>query len=241
VQSTLLFVNYSLEHLIWILLGIASTVFWIWLGRKQSNEPSQQRIGLIQSLVPATLWIVLSLYMLFFETPVNWGLVLPFHVCYFINLLLPFMLWQRSFFLFEITYYMVMGGCAQALITPDLHHSFPHFINFRYFIVHMGLVQSILYAIFVYRFRPTWTSFGRAFLWTNIYFVFILGVNYLLGTNFMYLSKKPPNPTLLDLFGDWPWYIVGGEFLCLIMFTLVMLPFTGMSRLRRSEDTAAPN
>ncbi len=120
---------------------------------------------------------------------------------------------------------MVMGGCIQALITPDLKHSFPHYINFRYFFIHMGLVQSILYAVMVYKFRPTWTSFGRAFLWANIYFVFVLGINYLLGTNFMYLSKKPPVPTLLDLFGEWPWYILGGEFLCLMMFTLVMLPF----------------
>lgn len=219
------FHNYSSEHYIWLAIGVASTVFWIWLGKKQSTELGQQRIGLIQSLIPALLWIALSLYMIFFVRPLDLGLVLPFHACYFINLLLPFMLWRRSFFLFEITYYMVMGGCIQALFTPDLHFGFPHYINFRYFVVHMGLAQSILYAVFVYRFRPTWRSFGRAFLWINIYFVFVLGINYLLGTNFMYLRHKPNAPTLLDLFGEWPWYIVGGEFLCLVMFTLVMLPF----------------
>jgi len=219
------FHNYSSEHYIWLAIGVASTVFWIWLGKKQSTELGQQRIGLIQSLIPALLWIALSLYMIFFVRPLDLGLVLPFHACYFINLLLPFMLWRRSFFLFEITYYMVMGGCIQALLTPDLHFGFPHYINFRYFVVHMGLAQSILFAVFVYRFRPTWRSFGRAFLWINIYFVFVLGINYLLGTNFMYLRHKPNAQTLLDLFGEWPWYIVGGEFLCLIMFTLVMLPF----------------
>ncbi len=219
------FQNYSTEHFVWLTIGAMSAIFWIWLGKKQTTELDQRRIGLIQSLIPAVLWIGISIYLIFFERPVDLGLVLPFHICYFINLLLPVMLWRRSFFLFEITYYMVMGGCIQALITPDLKHSFPHHINFRYFFIHMGLVQSTLYAVFVYRFRPTWQSFGRAFLWANIYFVFVLGVNYLLGTNFMYLSKKPPTPTLLDLFGEWPWYIVGGEFLCLMMFTLVMLPF----------------
>ncbi len=234
------FHNYSSEHYIWLAIGVTSTLFWIWLGKKQSTELGQQRIGLIQSLIPALLWIVLSLYMIFFVRPLDLGLVLPFHACYFINLLLPFMLWQRSFFLFEITYYMVMGGCIQALLTPDLHFGFPHYINFRYFVVHMGLAQSILYAVFVYRFRPTWRSFGRAFLWINIYFVFVLGINYLLGTNFMYLRHKPNAPTLLDLFGDWPWYIVGGEFLCLVMFTLVMLPFAFDKKGELNSKTAKP-
>ncbi|MFN0036536.1 MAG: TIGR02206 family membrane protein [Saprospiraceae bacterium] len=219
------FQSYSPEHFIWLVLGVASTVFWIWLGRKQTTELGQRRIGLIQSLIPAGLWVAISLYMLFAESPVELTLVLPFHISYFINLLLPFMLWRRSFFLFEITYYMVMGGCIHSLLTPALEQAFPHYLNFRFFVVHMGLLQSILYAIFVYRFRPTWQSFGRAFLWVNIYFVFVLGINYLLGTNFMYLNRKPPNASLLDLFGEWPWYIIGGEFLCLMMFTLVMLPF----------------
>lgn len=232
------FVNYGQEHFIWLTLGVASTIFWIWLGKQQPNERAQQRIGLIQSLIPAVLWIALSIYMALFERLLNLGLVLPFHVCYFINLLLPVMLWQRNYFLFEVTYYMVMGGCIQALLTPDLKFSFPHFLNFRYFIVHMGLAQSVLYAVFVYRFRPTWRSFGRAFLWINLYFVFILGVNHLLGTNFMYLRQKPDGPTLLDLFGEWPWYIVGGEFLCLVMFTLVMLPFALKKPLKPVEKMA---
>lgn len=219
------FKSYGVEHFVWLALGAASTIFWIWLGKKQTSELGQRRIGVLQSLIPAGLWVLVSLYMLLFERPLDWDLILPFHISYFINLVLPFMLWRRSFFLFEITYYIVMGGCIQSLLTPALQHGFPHYLNFRFFVVHMGLLQSILYAIFVYGFRPTWQSFGRAFLWTNIYFVFVLGINYLLGTNFMYLSKKPANPSLLDLFGEWPWYIVGAEFLCLMMFTLVMLPF----------------
>lgn len=102
---------------------------------------------------------------------------------------------------------------------------FPHHINVRYFFIHIGLVQSILYAALVYKFRPSWRSLGKAFLWSNYYFACVVGINYLLNTNFMYLRQKPLTPSLLDLFGEWPWYIVGGEFLCLLMFTIVMLPF----------------
>ena len=181
VYSTFLFVpdfqRYNSEHLLWIFAGMASAYFWIWLGKKQTTDLGERRIGLIQSLIPAGLWIVLSLYMALFEQPVDLNLVLPFHISYFMNLLLPIMLWRRSFFLFEITYYMVMGGCIWSLLTPALEHGFPHYLNFRFFVVHIGLLQSILYAIFVYGFRPSWQSFGRAFLWTNIYFVLVLGIN----------------------------------------------------------------
>jgi hypothetical integral membrane protein (TIGR02206 family) len=239
VHSLLLFVpdfvRYSPEHFIWLAVGVVSTIFWIWLGKKQPDEMGQRRIGLIQSLIPAGLWVVLSIYMVIFERPVNLDLVLPFHISYFMNLLLPFMLWRRSFFLFEITYYMIMGGCIQSLLTPALEHSFPHYLNLRFFVVHLGLLQSVFYAIFVYKFRPTWQSFGRAFLWSNIYLVFILGVNYLLGTNFLYLSKKPAQASLLDLFGEWPWYLIGAEFLCLMMYTIVMLPFA----LSKTEEKPA--
>lgn len=225
MHAFLLFYNYSIEHFGWLAMGISSCLFWISLGRLQGSDLGKRRIGLIQSLIPVGLWVVFAVYMTLFERPLDMGLLLPFHVCYFINLMLPFMLWQRSFFLFEITYFMVMGGCIQALITPDLKLSFPHYLNVKYFMVHIGLVQSTLYAVFVYGFRPTWKSLGKGFLAINVYFVAVLGINFLLGTNFMYLSRKPEAPTMLDLFGEWPWYIVGGEFLCLIMFTLVMLPF----------------
>ena len=74
------FQSYSLEHLLWLVAGVASTIFWIRLGKKQTTELGERRIGLIQSLIPAGLWILISLYMVLFERPVDLGLVLPFHV-----------------------------------------------------------------------------------------------------------------------------------------------------------------
>ena len=235
------FFSYGQEHFLWLLGGACSTIFWIWLGRRQAHEHGQRRIGLIMSLIPATLWACLSVYMILNANPVDLGLVLPFHVCYFINLLIPVLMWKRSYFLFEIFYFMVMAGCVQALITPDVQYAFPHFMNVRYFTIHICLAQSMLYAIFVFDFRPSWNSLKKSFLWSNIYFAFIIVVNAILDTNFMYLRRKPNAATLLDLFGDWPWYIIGAEFLALALFTLVMLPFALpqwlAARSAKSEQT----
>lgn len=219
------FVSYGAEHFLWLAAGVASMIVWIWLGARQTTDLGRRRIGLIQSLIPAVIWLSSSAWLAFHMDPPNLDLILPFHICYFLNLLLPVMLWRRNYFLFEVSYFMVMAGCIQALLTPDLQTTFPDHYNVRYFFVHIGLAQSILYAIVVYRFRPTWRSLGKSLLWSNIYFVFVAALNWSLGTNFMYLCHKPPSPTMLDLFGDWPWYILGGEVLALVLFSVVMLPF----------------
>ncbi len=219
------FTSYGTEHASWLILGMISIIGAIWFGRRQKSEASKQKIGLAIAMVPVVIWSLVSLYLVITERPIPLSLVLPFHVCYAINLLMPIMLWRRSYALFEVCYFIVMAGCIQALFTPDMQTTFPDYINIRYFVTHIGLVQSILYAIFVFKFRPTWRGLLKAFLWTNVYFVFVMGINTLLGTNFMFLKAKPPSPNILDFFGEWPWYILGAECLALVLFVVVMLPF----------------
>lgn len=219
------FVSYGAEHLSWIIAGVASALFWIILGMKQTSLENKRRVGLAMSMIPVVLWVSISIYIVLHVRPVDLGLVLPFHVCYFLNMLMPVMMWRQSYSLFEVSYFMVMAGSLQALLTPDLQTVFPDYMNIRYFFIHIGLPQSILFAIFVYGFRPTWSSLGKAFMWMNVYLVFVSVVNLTLGTNFMYVCRKPNAPTLLDIFGDWPWYLIGGELLALVLFTVVMMPF----------------
>jgi uncharacterized membrane protein YwaF len=47
----------------------------------------------------------------------------------------------------------------------------------------------------------------------------------------MFLRQKPAAPTLLDLMGPWPWYILSGSVLAAILFLALDLPFA-MGRRR---------
>lgn len=36
----------------------------------------------------------------------------------------------------------------------------------------------------------------------------MLGFNSLSGTNYLFVNRKPPGGSSLDLLGPWPWYLV---------------------------------
>ncbi len=218
------FAIWSVQHLMWLLFAGVSTGFWVYLGRKAKTEQAQNRIGMYMTLLGVGAWILAEILMPLhgqWETQSGW----PLHLCYFLHFVMPLMLLWRSYAIFDVVYPILMAGCFQALLTPDLMSGFPHFHNLRYFLVHIALVQSGLYAIFVFRFRPTFRGIFKCLLFINVYAVIVSGFNWILNTNFMYLRAKPPG-TVLDLFGEWPSYLLGAEFLALTLFFIAWLPFS---------------
>jgi hypothetical integral membrane protein (TIGR02206 family) len=91
-------------------------------------------------------------------------------------------------------------------------------------------------------YRPTWKSLGRVFLWTNIYMVAVFILNQVIGSNYLFIAHKPETPSLIDLLGPWPWYILALEAIGLVLCLLLYLPYAvrDWRAARMASPTASP-
>jgi hypothetical integral membrane protein (TIGR02206 family) len=160
-----------------------------------------------------------------------WGIwniqtMLPLHMCSVVVWLTMVMLLTKNRSLYEISYFLGIGGALQALLTPDITgYGFPHFRAFNTFLAHGLLVAVPVYMTLVEGYRPTLESLKRVFIWTNIYMIFVFFLNLVLGSNFLFIAYKPDFPTLLDLLAPWPWYIIQLEVVGFLILFILYMPF----------------
>jgi hypothetical integral membrane protein (TIGR02206 family) len=95
----------------------------------------------------------------------------------------------------------------------------------QYFIGHSLLIVGVLYLIWSGQSRPRPRSWWFAWCALNVYGVLVAGIDFISGTNFMYLRQKPQSSSLFDLLGPWPWYIAGADLVALFLFLLMQQTF----------------
>ena len=121
---------------------------------------------------------------------------------------------------------MGIGAATQALLTPDAgRYGFPHFRAFQTVISHGSIVMAAVYMTVVEGFRPYWRSFMRLIVWLNVYMATVFVINQLIGSNYLFIARKPETASLIDVLGPWPWYILSLEAIGLAICLLLYLPF----------------
>lgn len=149
---------------------------------------------------------------------------LPLHMCGMSAILGGVIMFYRNQWVYEFLYYWGLPGAFHSLLTPEFTLGTQGLFLPEYFLAHGGIILAALYATLVLGMKPRKGSWLTIFLYSQIFVVVIGTFNYLIDANYMYLCTKPivENPFL---FGEWPWYIVALEFIGLLHFLLVYLPF----------------
>ncbi len=158
---------------------------------------------------------------------------LPLELCDLSLVLVCLSLFTLNETVFDIAYYLSLGGATMALLTPNLWEPFPSFGTVQFFIAHGLTVAGVLYMVWSGLARPRRGSVGRAMVGLNLFAITVGTFDYFFKTNYMYLRVKPPNASLLDVLGPWPWYIASAEVCALAIFGLLYLPFR-----KRSGESA---
>ncbi len=127
----------------------------------------------------------------------------------------------------DAIYYLGIAGSGMAVLTPDVGAPFPSYPGVKFFVAHGSVVAAILYLVWTGALRPRRGSWWRALLVVNAFAAAVGLFDARYGTNYMYLREKPQSSTLLDVFGPWPWYLLGGELMALLLFVLLYLPMRG--------------
>ncbi|MDO3409076.1 TIGR02206 family membrane protein [Saccharibacillus sp. CPCC 101409] len=155
----------------------------------------------------------------------NARFTLPLELCSLMLLAAILMLLTRSRFLAGLVFFAGIGGALQALITPNLAYAYPHFRFVQFFVAHAAIILSALYMVWIERFRPTWHTILSAMLSLNALALVVYLLDRLLDANYMFLRGKPDTPSVLDMLGDYPLYIVAEELLALFTFTTLYILF----------------
>ena len=215
---------FGLAHLV-VLLGVAAlNVSWLWLGPLLSDEARTA----LRLTMAAVLLLNESIYHLWNRRTGQWTAqtMLPLHLCSTLVYLSAFMLLTRNYTAYEFCYFLGVGGALQALLTPDAgRYGFPHVRFFTTMVSHSLLFTAPLYLTLVEGFRPTWNSVFVVSAGTALYALIVGLANRWLGSNYMYLARKPDTPSLIDRLGPWPWYIGWLAVLAIGVFFLLYLPF----------------
>src|SRR5207247_11151558 len=115
--------------------------------------------------------------------------------------------WFRWQWAYSLTYYWGLTLVPQALISPALDAAqFPSIDFISFWGQHLLVVWAAVYLTWWLGMRPNWGSFAFAASVTVVWGIAMLGFNELAGTNYLFVSRKPDNPSLLDFMGGWPWY-----------------------------------
>lgn len=150
---------------------------------------------------------------------------LPLELCSIASLLCVIMLLTRNKFLLEVLYFIAVGGSMQALLTPDLYFGFPQYRYIQFFLDHLLLLLAPLLMIWLDNYAITVKSIIKSWFFLNFIAFIVSCFNYLLEANYMFLMYKPSNPSLLDLLGNHPYYLLALEGIAFILFIILYMPF----------------
>ncbi|MEO8351012.1 MAG: TIGR02206 family membrane protein [Chthoniobacteraceae bacterium] len=213
-----------LRNIFLVFTFVAPLAFWLTSRWRKSNR--------FDEAVCRTLAIVLALTYL-----ADLGIklhdsesiardALPMQLCDWVLFAVVLALWRGSQTGFELAYFWGLAGTIQALFTPAIDESAGSIRLFGFFLAHSVIVVGVFFLMLARNFRPTRSSLFRVVIWSEIFLATALTANALTGSNYGFLSARPPQRSMLDYFSDTHWlYVVQLNLCAFVLYAALYLPW----------------
>ncbi len=209
---------------------VVSLVGWsLLISRGRRENPCLRRYEFrlaFSAVILATNVFSLSMRLI----PERWNLdsSLPLHLCDFAWMASCWSLIvqeRRHALAHQMVFYWGLGLSTQAFIQPTLHHGIQTLDYWFFWIPHWQIVAVGLLNYFGFGLRPSWAGFRRTVAWTVFLVLCVTAMNIVLETPYCFTGRgTPENPTVVDVFGPWPWRI-------LVLFAVVIAWFAILTKL----------
>lgn len=227
------FVKFSLPHLVTITLTLSIPLMLsIWVRRAGERAPTR----MIAIVITVTFLVARVGHSLILAQEHPWTTLLPFHLCDIAMFAVIIALLKGSRLSFDIAFFFGLAATLQGVITPNIPFDYPHPRFFTYFVWHCGIVVCDLYLVFGLKNRPTVRTLWKCYAWLHVYALAAGAINFLLSVNYGYLRYKPVGGSVMDHFGEWPFYILGLSLFALVSFWIFYLPFGVANLVRASKQ-----
>ena len=155
----------------------------------------------------------------------NFDTSLPLQLCDFAWIVATVALWTLRSWAVALTYFWGLTLTTQGLLTPDLGSTFPEPRFLMYWAMHLLIVWAAMYVTFGLGLGPTWCWYRFSVLVTFVWAVTMFAFNAATGANYGFLNRKPNDPSILDVLGPWPVYVVIEIALVLSAWALMTWPW----------------
>ena len=236
------FSAYGASHLAVLSILLLGAVVLVWFGRAHRETATGRRFDRFLAIAILALTVPLQAYYL---TPGQWDpeRSLPLQLCDLAWLSAAYALWTHRWWAVALTFYWGLTLTTQAVVTPDLTAEFPDPVFLLFWGLHLLVVWAAIYLSWGLGLTPDWRSYRFTVGATTVWAVTAFCINLVADTNFGYLNSKPGSGSLLDLLGDWPWYVLAEIAIVVTVWALITWPLNAWSRHtdrgRRARFTTA--
>ncbi|OBB16067.1 hypothetical protein A5662_06230 [Mycobacteriaceae bacterium 1482268.1] len=216
------FTVYGPSHWAVLVVFVVGAVLLVWVGLRQSDSQARM-FGRVLGAVTALIYAAVVIYSLI---PPSIEYSVPLQLTDLATTVAAYALWSQRHWAAALTYYWGLVLSVQALVSPVLRGpDFPDYRFLAFWAIHLLVVWAAIYLTWGRGFRPTWRDYRLVIVATLAWAAITMAFNGIAGSNYGFLNGKPTTPSLLDLFGPWPVYVLVAAALVASVWALMTWPW----------------